>query len=104
MVREAHLKFTRDLPETLTIRSVDADGIRINDQVWSETLALTPQKIFEHWKPVPIADLIEDDFSELLAESPEVVILGTGAKGRIGAGNDNAADVRVLVRRHEVRV
>ena len=82
MVREAHLKFTRDLPETLTIRSVDADGIRINDRVWSETLALTPQKIFEHWKPVPIADLIEDDFSELLAESPEVVILGTGAKGQ----------------------
>jgi uncharacterized protein len=81
MVREAHLKFTRELPGTLTIRSVGKDGIRINDRLWSETIALTPQEIIATWMPVPVAELVEDDFAALLASSPELVIVGTGAKG-----------------------
>ena len=80
MVREARLKFTRELPGTLTIRSVGADGIRINDRLWSETVALTPEEIIEPWHSVPLAELTEDDFSALLKHSPELVIVGTGAK------------------------
>lgn len=75
------MKFTRELPGTLTIRSVGADGIRINDQLWSETVALTPQEVLEHWKDKPVADLNEADFERLLEHRPELVILGTGAKG-----------------------
>ncbi len=80
MVRDAALKFTRELSETLTVQSVGQAGIRINEQIWSETIALTPQEIISPWKSVPIADLVEDDFTPLLAHSPELVLIGSGAK------------------------
>jgi uncharacterized protein len=80
MVRDAQLKFTRELSGTLTIRSVDKDGIRINDQLCTDAVALTPQEIITPWTHIPLADLTEDDFSPLLGRSPELVILGCGAK------------------------
>ena len=80
MVREARLKFTRELSETLTIRSVGPDGIRINDQIWSETIALTPQEIVGPWNSVLIAELNEDHFAPLLAHSPELILVGSGAR------------------------
>jgi uncharacterized protein len=82
MVREARLKFTRELPGTLTIRNVAADGIRINDQWWSETVALTPDEIIAPWDSVPLAELTENDLSVLLDRSPELVIVGSGAKSK----------------------
>jgi len=80
MVREARLKFTRELSATLTIRSVSVDGIRINDRFWSETIALTPEEYIDSWRSVPLSDLTEDHFSALLEYGPELVIIGTGAK------------------------
>jgi len=80
MVREARLKFTRELSATLTIRSVNVDGIRINDRYWSETIALTPEEYIDSWQSVPLSDLTEDNFSALLEYGPELVIIGTGAK------------------------
>ena len=80
MVREARLKFTRELSTTLTIRSVSVEGIRINDRFWSEAIALTAEIFVDSWQSVPLADLTEADFSELLKHSPELVIVGTGKK------------------------
>ncbi len=82
MVREAQLKFTRELPGTLSIRSVDADGIRIDDRVWTGVLALSTDEIIESWQSVPIAELTAGHFADLLSRSPELVILGTGAQGQ----------------------
>jgi len=81
MVREAALKFTRELSGTLAVRSVGLDGIRINDQILSGTVALTPQEIIDDWNDSPINELADDDFAALLALEPELVLLGTGAKG-----------------------
>jgi len=80
MLRDAALKFTRELPGTLTIRSVNADGILISDQVWTETVALTPDEIVAAWRPAPLAELTETDFAPLFAHAPELVIVGAGAK------------------------
>jgi len=80
MVREARLKFTRELPGTLNVRSVSTDGIRINDRVWSGPVVLTPEEIIGAWHATPVADLTMDHFSELLARSPELIIIGHGAK------------------------
>ena len=80
MVREARLKFTRELSATLTIRSVSVEGIRINDRFWSEAIALTAEVFIDSWQSVPLADLTEAAFSELLEHSPELVIVGTGKK------------------------
>ena len=79
MVREARLKFTRELSATLTITSVNSDGIRINDSLWTETIALTPDEILSPWTSAPIAELDEDHFTPLLANSPELVLVGAGA-------------------------
>lgn len=79
MVREARLKFTRELPGTLTVRSVDEAGIRINDQVWSGSVAMTPTEVLGEWTSAPVTELVADDFNELLEHSPELVLIGTGA-------------------------
>lgn len=84
MLREARLKFTRELSGTLTIRSVGPDGIRINDQLWSHSVALTPVEIypdcFDKRGDVRIDDLTVDNFAMLMSFEPELVLLGTGDK------------------------
>lgn len=86
MLRDAHLKITRESSATLTIRSVSKDAIRINDQTWSATIALTPEEVIADWTAKPVAELLEEDFAGLLQTSAdkalELVILGTGAKSR----------------------
>ena len=80
MVREARLKFTRELPGALTVRSVSADGIRINDRLWSETVALTPEEVIGAWHSEPLPELTVDHFSEIFLHSPELLIVGSGSK------------------------
>jgi uncharacterized protein len=81
MVREARVKFTRELPGTLTVQSVGKDGIRVSNRLWTQTIALTPHEIIDTWTPVPVAELVEEHFAALLAGSPELVIVGTGKTG-----------------------
>jgi uncharacterized protein len=84
MLRDAQLKFTRESTGALTIRSVSKDAIQINDQTWSETIALTTEAVIADWKAKPLAELREEDFASLLDSPPEkaleLVILGTGEK------------------------
>ena len=83
MVREASLKFTRELVDTLTIRSISSDGILINDQLWTEPVALTTQGIIKNWPYASIPDLTDVHFSELLKYKPELVVVGTGKNGEL---------------------
>ena len=80
MLREAQLKFTRELSATLTVRSVDEHGIRINDDLWTETIALTHQKVMPDWPSKAVQELLLEDFALLLEEKPELVLLGTGRR------------------------
>ena len=61
------------------IRSVDADGIRIGDNVYESTIALTVDTVLENHIGKAVGELAEEDFAELLDASPEVIVLGTGA-------------------------
>lgn len=78
MLRDAPLKFTRELPDTLTVQSVEDAGVRIDGRIWSGTIALTTESILDDWQHKPFGDLVADDFAALLEHSPELVILGTG--------------------------
>lgn len=80
MVRDARLKFTRESSASLTVRSVSAEGICVNDRIWSETIALTPERYIDSWQSVPLTELTEDNFSALLEHGPELVIVGTGVR------------------------
>lgn len=78
MLREALLKFTRELSARLVIRSVSETMILVNDDAYSESIALTPEEMLGSWTATAIADLDESHFAKLLATGPEVVLLGTG--------------------------
>lgn len=81
MVRDAQLKFTRELSGALTIQSVSAEGVRVDGEIFAETIAITTQVVLDSWRPVAVCDLVADDFSILLDYAPELVILGTGSCG-----------------------
>jgi uncharacterized protein len=61
------------------IRSVSADGIRINEETYSESVALTAEELLGTWPGTPVAELVSDDFDAVFATGPEVVLLGTGS-------------------------
>ena len=72
------MKFTRESSSALRIRSVSGDGIRIGETHYTGPLALTAEAMLPAWPEKNIADLVEDDFAAILADNPEVVVLGTG--------------------------
>jgi uncharacterized protein len=60
------------------IRSVDADGIRVGNDIYTSTIALTVDRVVGTRIDKDVGELTEEDFSELLDLSPEVIVLGTG--------------------------
>jgi len=78
MVRDALLKFTRELSAKLVIRSVSEAAICIDDDDYAESIALTPEELLGPWPDKPIAELAESDFETVLSTGPEIVLLGTG--------------------------
>ena len=79
MLRELRLKFTRELAGSLTVRSVTATGIRVNNDIHESSIALTPDTLLGEWHDTPIAELTETHFARVLETNPEIVLLGTGA-------------------------
>ena len=73
------MKFTHEIPTTLTIRSVTVDEICIGNEVFDHTIAITVDLVLHDWAPKNVEDLQESDFDLLLGKSPEVIVLGTGA-------------------------
>ena len=78
MVRDAELKFTRELSARLVIRSVSETAIRINDQEYSDSVALTAEDVLGPWTSASIAELTVADFAPVFETKPEIVLLGTG--------------------------
>jgi uncharacterized protein len=79
MVRDALVKFTRELSAKLVIRSVSDTAILVNDEEHSGSIALTPENFLGAWPNTPIAALTEADFDDIFVAKPEIVLLGTGA-------------------------
>ena len=72
------MKFTRDIPTTLMIRSVTDERIRVGNEVYEHTIAVTTDSVIEQYPEKKVDDLVEQDFSALLDSNPEVIVLGTG--------------------------
>ena len=80
MLREPPVKFIRESTATVTIQSVTTAAIIVNGESYTRPIAVTPDEVVSGWEPRPIAQLAEAHFEELLQQSPELVILGTGFK------------------------
>jgi len=78
MLRDACLKFTREMTGTLTIQRVTASSITVNGEPYAQSIALTSEEVFANWEAKPVADLADSDFESLLETSPEIILLGTG--------------------------
>ena len=73
------MRFSRENPASLMIRSVSDAGIRVGDETYASTIALTMQTVIDDWLEKPVGDLVEEDLAELLDAQPEVIVIGTGA-------------------------
>ena len=73
------MKFTRETPTTVMVRSVSEDGIHVGDTRYQQTIAITSDTVFDDWSRNDVADLTIDDFAGLLETRPEIIILGTGS-------------------------
>ncbi len=78
MVREAPLKFTRELSGTVSIRRVSSDGFHIGDDRYATAIVVSPDEVLGEWHAESPDKLSANDFDALLGREPELVILGTG--------------------------
>ena len=72
------MKFTLESPTAVTIRSVADGEIRIGEQRFARTVALSAEGVLDGWEQKSLESLAVDDFELLLTPRPEVVVLGTG--------------------------
>lgn len=62
------------------IRSYAFGRITVNQDIYTASLIITPERIVADWRPEHFADLIASDFERIRDLQPEVVLLGTGAR------------------------
>lgn len=74
-----NMKFTRDDTSSLTIRGIEAGAIRVGEETLTQSFALTADRIIENWSATDIPSLSPADLESLLAEQPEMIVLGTGS-------------------------
>ena len=78
------MQFTRDPgTETNAIVACSPGEVRLRDRVYTTSLIVTRTAVIDGWRPAAVDELSIDDFAELLALSPEVVLLGTGVRQRM---------------------
>ncbi len=65
---------------TNSVQAYSNQSIKIAGQWYSNSLLLTVNRIFDNWQANPVTGLKLDDFSLLLSQKPEVLILGSGQK------------------------
>jgi uncharacterized protein len=70
---------TREPAGAVTVRAVDGGTIRVGDTTYREPVALAGDRVLGTWEPTPIADLTVGHFRDLIALTPELIVLGTGA-------------------------
>lgn len=60
------------------IKAYQPGTITINEHEYHQSLILSAHKLIENWQPPAITALCLDDLTDVLALSPEIILLGTG--------------------------
>jgi uncharacterized protein len=66
-----------------TVQGYTTDRITINERDYCASLVVTPDRIIPDWGPVSIDQLGEAQVEALLADQPQVIIIGTGARQQL---------------------
>jgi uncharacterized protein len=64
---------------TYVIRSYAQGRIALNEEVVTESVIVTPERLVRDWPPQCFDELARPHFETISALRPEVVLLGTGA-------------------------
>ena len=56
----------------------DTGEFLVNDVLYTQSIIVTAENVFTHWKAQTVADLTVSDFEMLAEFDAEIVILGTG--------------------------
>lgn len=73
------MHLSHDRPDyAYSLRAADGSRARVNDQVFTRSFAIAPDRLLDHWPATDAASLQVQDMEPLLALSPTVLILGTG--------------------------
>lgn len=62
------------------ITGYDSGWVEINKQRYSNNLIVLPNQLIQDWKPTNFQSIQAEDFEEIAALKPDVVLLGTGAQ------------------------
>lgn len=62
------------------IRGLGDDGIRIGNEVFDGSVLVSPSRVCPGWPPRTMEQLEPQHLNDIFELSPEVVVLGTGAK------------------------
>jgi uncharacterized protein len=62
------------------IRSYTLGRITVNQEAYTSSLIVTPDRIVTDWRPRSVGHLTSADFDAVHALEPEVVLLGTGER------------------------
>ena len=65
-----------------TVTGYDDSGVEINAKHYAHSLTVMPETAPRDWDVRRFDDLTEAHFATILADQPDVVILGTGARQR----------------------
>ena len=78
------MQFTRDNDlGAHAIIACTGEEVRLRDRSVRGSLIVTRETVLDGWRPPEPEALTLDDFRDLLALEPEVVLLGTGARQRL---------------------
>jgi uncharacterized protein len=76
------MKFHLQAPASNVITGCGPGWVRVGPNEYRESLVLTPDRVAPGFAPAGFDALKPEDFAALLASSPEIVLLGTGATQR----------------------
>lgn len=72
------MQFSRDNPSALSIRRVDRGAIRIGQETYSDNVLIFRNEVRRDVAVRDVSTLGAEDIEQLLAQGPEILILGTG--------------------------
>jgi uncharacterized protein len=76
------MKFHLQAPAANVVTGCGPGWVRVGAAEYRENLVLTPDRVDPGFAPEGFDALKSDDFAALLATSPEIVLVGTGATQR----------------------
>ena len=77
------MKFAQDdAPSGPIIHAYEPGRIQVGEIGYRRSLVISPDRVLDDWRPQTPEQLGAEDFEPILALSPEIIVLGTGASQR----------------------